>query len=77
LCKRASGVVTCNPGKDDYSKLKVWRFIPPLCCIGNVVETVVAGLLAEEAERRGLLRDGQYGSRKRRSAIDLAALMVD
>jgi len=33
--------------------------------------------LAEEAERRGLRSDGQYGSRKRRSAIDVAAVMVD
>jgi hypothetical protein len=45
--------------------------------MGKVMEKVVAELLAEEAERRGLLSDGQIGSRKRRSAIDAAAIMVD
>lgn len=38
---------------------------------------VVAEQLAEEASRRGLLSNGQYGSRKRRSSIDAAAIMVD
>jgi hypothetical protein len=45
--------------------------------MGKVIEKVVAELLAEEAERRGLLSDGQFGSRKRRSAIDTTAIMVD
>jgi hypothetical protein len=43
----------------------------------KVIEKVVAELLAEEAERRGLRIDGLCGSRKRRSAIDAAAIMVD
>ena len=77
MWKRASGVVIRKPGKDDYTKLKVYRSISLLSCLGKVVEKVVAELLAEEAERRGLLRDGQYGSRKRWSAIDSAAVMVD
>ena len=38
---------------------------------------MVAERLAEEAERRGLLSDGQVGSRKRQLAIDEAAMMVD
>jgi len=38
---------------------------------------VVTKLLGEQAERRGLLSDGQCGSRKRRSAIDEAANMVN
>jgi len=46
-------------------------------CLGKVVEKVVAELLAEQAERRGLLSNGQYGSRKRQSAIDKVAIMVD
>jgi hypothetical protein len=45
--------------------------------MGNVVEKVVAELLSDEAERRGLLSDGQFGSRRGRSAIDVAAIMVD
>ena len=44
---------------------------------GKVVEKVVTALLAEEAERRRLLSNGHYGSRKRRSAIEAAAIIVD
>jgi hypothetical protein len=75
--KRASGVVIRKPGKDDYTKLKAYRSISLLSCMGKVIEKVVAELLAEEAERRGLLSDGQFGSRKRRSPIDTVAIMVD
>jgi hypothetical protein len=73
----ASGVVIRNPGKDDYTKLKAYRSISLLRCMGKVVEKVVAELLPEEAERRGLLSDGQFGNRKRGSEIDAAAIMVD
>jgi len=45
--------------------------------MGQVVEQVVAELLSEEAERRGLLSNGQFGSREGRSAIDAVAIMVD
>jgi len=45
--------------------------------MGKVVKIVVAELLAGEADRRGLLSHSQYGSRKRRSAIDAVAIMVD
>ena len=38
---------------------------------------MIADLLAEEAERRGLLSDGQYGRRKRRSVVNAAAIVVD
>jgi len=70
-------VVIHKPGKDDYTKHKANRSISLLSCIGKVVKKVVADLLSEEAERRRLLSDGQFGSRKGRSAIDAAALMVD
>jgi hypothetical protein len=42
-----------------------------------VDEKGVVELMTEEAERRGLLSDGQYGSRKSQSAIDAAVIMVD
>jgi len=45
--------------------------------MGKVVEKVVAELLSDEAERRALLSDSQFGSRKKRLAIDTAAIMVD
>jgi len=58
-------------------KLKSYRTISLLSCMGKVVEKVVAELLSEEAKRRALLSDGQFGSRKTRSAINAAAIMVD
>jgi hypothetical protein len=75
--KRVSGVVMRKPGNDKYPKLKADRSSLLLSYMGKVVEKVGAELLAEKAERRGLLSDGQYGSRKRRSAINAAAIMVD
>ena len=75
--KGASGVVIRKPDKDDYTKLKAYRSISLLSCMGQVVEIVAAELLSEEAEIRGLLCDGQFVSRKGRSAIDAAAIMVD
>ena len=75
--KRASGVVHGKPGKDDSRNLQAYRSIILLSCMGKVVKEVVAELLPDEAERRGLLSDGQYESRKSRSAIDVAAIKVD
>jgi len=70
-------VLICKPGKGDYTTLKVYRSILPRSCMGKVVEKVVINLLSQDAERRGLLRDRQFGSRKGRLAIDAAAIMVD
>jgi len=75
--KRASGAVIRKPGKDDYTKLMAYRSISLLSCMGKVVEKVAAELLSEEAERRGRLSDGQFGSKKGRSAINAVAIMVD
>jgi hypothetical protein len=45
--------------------------------MGKVVEKLVAELLSDEAQRRAQLSDRQFGSSKKRSAIDAAAIMVD
>jgi len=45
--KRSSGVVIHKPGEDDYTKLKAYRSISLLSCMGKVVEKVVAELLSE------------------------------
>jgi len=68
--------VNRKPGKDNDTQLKAYRSISLLSCMGNVVENVVAELLSEEAKRRGLLSDGKFGSRSRRSAIDAVAILV-
>jgi hypothetical protein len=77
MWKRASGVVIRKSGKDDYTQLQAYCAISLLSCMGKVVQKVVAELLSDQAERRGLLSDGQFGSRRGRSAIDTAAIMVD
>jgi hypothetical protein len=77
LWKLVSGVVLRKPGKDDYTKLRAYHSISLLICMGKVIEKVVAELLAYEDERRRLLSDGQFGGRKRQSAIDAAAIIRD
>jgi len=42
---RASGLVICKPGKDNYTQLKAHRSISLSSCMGKVVEKVVAELL--------------------------------
>ena len=69
-------MVTGKPGRYDYMQLNSYRSILLLNCMGNVVEKVVADLLSDEGERRGLLSDGQFGSRRGRSGIDAASIMV-
>jgi len=75
--KRASWVVICKPAKEDYTKLKLYRTISLLNSMGKVVEKVVAELLSNQGKRRALLSDGQFGSRKKKSAIDAAGIIVD
>jgi len=74
--KHTSGVVILNPETEDYTKLKQYRTISLLSCIGKVVEYIVVELLFDDAEKTALLSDGQFGSRKKTSAIDAAASMV-
>ena len=75
--KRPSGVEIGKPGKDDNKQLKAYRSISLLSRMGTVVEKVVPELLPEEAERTGLLRDRQFGSRQGWSAIDAATILDD
>jgi len=62
--KRASGMVICKPGNGDSTKLKAYRSISLLSCMGQVVKKVAVELGSEEAKGGGLLSDGQFGSRK-------------
>jgi hypothetical protein len=45
--------------------------------MGKVVDNVVAELRSDQAERRGLLSDAQFGGRRGQLAIEAAAIMVD
>jgi len=53
-----------------------YRVITLLNCLGKVVEKVAANAIADECERRRLLHDGQFGCRKRRSAIDAVGRLM-
>jgi len=64
--EEGSDVVIGTPGKDDYTKLEAYPSISLRSGMGKVVEKVAVELLSEEAETRGLLSDGQFGSRKGR-----------
>jgi hypothetical protein len=75
--QRSSGVVRRKPRTEDYTKLKSYQTISLLSCMGKVVEKVVAALLSNEAERRAMWSDSQFGSRQKRSDIDAAAIIVD
>jgi hypothetical protein len=66
-----------KPGKEDFTDVKSYGMISLLSCTGNVVETVLAELLTNEATRRLLLSDGKFGSRKKLSAVYEAAIIVD
>jgi len=75
--KEAKGVVIPKPDKPYYGVAKAYRVITLLNCLGKVVKKVAANAIADECERRGLLHDGQFGCRKRRSAIDTIGRMMN
>ena len=60
-----SGVVIRKDGKEDYTKLKLYRTISLPSWIRKVIEKVVAELLSDEAKRSTLINDGRFGSRKK------------
>jgi len=70
-------VVIRIPGKAGYTPLTAYRSISLVSCIEYVIETAVAELLSEDAERRGLQSIEQFGSRNGRSAMNAEAIMVD
>lgn len=65
-----------SPG-DNYVQLQTYCSITLMSCIGKVVKTVFAELVSEDGERRELLSDRQFGSRKGQSTMDAATHMVD
>jgi len=74
--KEAKGVVIPKPNKPDYGVAKAYMVITLFNCLGKVVEKIAANAIAEECERRRLLHDGQFGCRKRRSAIDAVGRLM-
>jgi hypothetical protein len=69
-------VVLPKPNKPDYGIAKAYKVIRLLNCPGKGVEKVTANAIAEKCERERLLHDGQFGCRKRRSAIDAVGSLM-
>lgn len=53
--KKARIVILRKLGKPDYSETKIYKLIALLDILGKVLETVVAKLLSNYTERKGLL----------------------
>jgi hypothetical protein len=67
MWKLARGAVIAKPGKDDYSKVKSYRVICLLSCIGKCLERVIADGISAQLEPNGGLHWGQFGGRSRRN----------
>jgi len=70
-------VVISKQNKPDYRVGKAYRVITLLNCLGKVVDKIAANAVADECKRRQLLHDGQFGCRKRRSAIDAVGRLMN
>jgi len=75
--KTAKGVVIPKPGKPDYKQVRAHRVISLLDSISKLVERTAAYLIADHLERHNKLHDGQHGCRKRRSAADAVAVLMN
>lgn len=73
----ASSVLIRNPDTQDYTKVTLYRKIPLLSWLNQAIKNVVAELLPNEDERRAVLSNCEFGSRKKGLAIDAAAILVD
>lgn len=74
--RHTRGVLIEKSKKRDRTLIKSYRVISLLNCLVKVVEKLVAEQLSQFYERFGKLHKGQTGAKKRRSAIDVAAILV-
>ena len=70
-------MVITKPGKPDYKQVRAHRAISLLDSISKLVERTAAHLIADHLERCNRLHDWQYGCRKRRSAVDAVAVLMN
>lgn len=74
--RHVKGVLLEKPNKRDRTLIKSYRVISFLNCLEKVVEKVVTKQLSQFCEANGKLHKKQMGTRKHRSAIDAAALLI-
>jgi hypothetical protein len=77
MWKRARGAVITKPAKDDYSKVKSYRVICLLSCVGKCLERIMADGISSQLEATGGLHWGQFGGRKQRSAVDAVPYVMN
>jgi Reverse transcriptase (RNA-dependent DNA polymerase) len=74
--KKAKEILLRKPNKSNYSIAKSYRVISLLNYLGKVAEKVATTAIANFCETNELLREGQFGCRKQRSAIDAVAKLI-
>jgi hypothetical protein len=77
MWKFARGAVIAKPGKVDYSKVKSYRVICLLSCIGKCLERIIEDGISAQLEANGGLQWGQFGRRKQRSGVDAVAYVMN
>jgi hypothetical protein len=77
MWKRARGAVITKPGKDDYCKVKSYRVMCLLGCIGRLLERIIADGISAQLEANGGLHWGQFCGRKQCSAVDAVAYVMN
>ena len=76
MWKVARGVPIPKPKKDNYDLAKNYRTISLLNCLGKVVERVATEVLSQHCEGGDTLHDGQFGARRRRSAVEAVGRLI-
>jgi hypothetical protein len=74
--KVARGILLQKPNKPDHTLVKAYRVISLLNCLGKIVEKLAAEAISTYCEGAQVLHPGQMGCRKRRSAIDAVACLI-
>ena len=65
-----------KPNKLDYTIAKYYRIIYLLNYLGKIAEKAAAEVLSKLYKRQELLYNSQFGSRKRRGAIDTITKLI-
>jgi hypothetical protein len=65
-----------KPDKPNHLKAKNYRVISLLNCLRKVVKKIAAERISSFCERHEALHEGQFGCRKRRSAISAVAKLI-
>ncbi|OJT07610.1 hypothetical protein TRAPUB_1516, partial [Trametes pubescens] len=74
--KEAVSVIIPKPKKDDYSRLKAYRPVVLLSCLGKLCEKVLAARLHFEGQKWGAFHPAQFGGTKQHSTVDAGMMLV-